>query len=265
MPLQRMRMTYRREGPMKFLSLLDMQRLWLRAFRRADVPLAYTEGFSPRPRFSFAAALPVGVTGEAELMDVYLTRRMAPFFFMRAVNRSLPRGVAVTHAEEADVSLPALQALTRSAEYRVTVETDASRDTVEGTARRFLAQPSVPWEQKREGSVRRYDMRPLVEDIRVEDVANGRAVLFMRLRMDMSGAGRAEQVTAALGFAEPPLAVHRVRLVLAKPVDVLAARQTAASTSSSTRADGGPDGPRDDDVGADLRVRPDVRGVTDAP
>ncbi len=248
---------------MKFLSLLDMQRLWLRAFRRADVPLAYTEGFSPGPRFSFAAAMPVGVTGEAELMDVYLTRRMAPFFFSRAVNRSLPQGVAVTHAEEVDAGLPSLQALMRSAEYRVTVETAQSRDQVEDAVRRLLAQSSLPWEQKREGSVRRYDMRPLIEDIRVEEVANARAVLFMRLRMDMSGAGRAEQVTAALGFAELPLAVHRLRLLLAKPVELLAARH-AAPMPSAPRADGGTDAPRHDDVGADPRVRPDVRGVSDA-
>ncbi|MEK7874024.1 MAG: TIGR03936 family radical SAM-associated protein [Chloroflexota bacterium] len=261
MPVQRLRVTYRREGPLKFLSLLDMQRLWVRAFRRADVPLAYTEGFSPRPRFSIAAALPVGVTGEAELMDVYLTRRIAPFFFARAVNRTLPQGVEVIHGEEVEVNLPSLQALTRSAEYRVIVETSAAREEVEDVVRRLLARSSLPWEQKREGSVRHYDLRPLVEDVRVEDVAGGRAVLFMRLKMDMSGAGRAEQVTAALGFAEPPLAVHRVRLILAKPVELLAARH-AAPMPSSPRADG-PDDPQDDVVGADPCVRPDIRGVSD--
>lgn len=226
-PMQRLRITYRRDEPLKFLSHLDLHRLWFRAFRRAGVPLAYTEGFSPHPRLSMAAALPVGVTGEAELMDVYLARRMAPFFFVRAVNRVLPPGSEIVRAEEVDPGLPALQTLMRAAEYRVTVQTDRPGEQVEEAVRRLLAQASLPWEHRREDQVRRYDLRALIEDLRVEQVREGRAVLAMRLKADLSGAGRAEQVTAALGFPAPPSKIHRVRLVLAPPVEVMAGQQAA--------------------------------------
>lgn len=232
--MQRLRITYRRDEPLKFLSHLDLHRLWLRALRRAGVSLAYSEGFSPHPRFSMAAALPVGVTGEAELMDVYLTRRVAPFFFIRAVNPVLPPGCAIVHAEEVAPALPALQTLMRAAEYRVMVETDRPREEVQEAVRRLLAQSSLPWEHKREEEVRRYDLRALVEDVRVEEVKDGRAVLAMRLKADMSGAGRAEQVTAALGFSSPPVKVHRTRLVLAPPVEVMAGQRAAPAPAPST-------------------------------
>ncbi|MBI4307495.1 MAG: DUF2344 domain-containing protein [Chloroflexi bacterium] len=247
--MQRLRVTYRRGEPLKFLSHLDLHRLWFRAFRRAGVPLAYSEGFSAHPRFSIAAALPVSVTGEAELMDVYLTRRLAPFFFMRAVNRVLPPGSEIVHAEEVDLGLPALQALMRAAEYRVTVETDRSKDEIEEAARRLLAQASLPWEHKREDQVRRYDLRALIEDIRVEDVGAGRAVLVMRLKADMSGAGRAEQVTAALGFSAPPLNVHRTRLVLAPPIEVMARQRAAPASAPSGGRTPGPDEALDEGPG----------------
>ena len=61
---------------MKYITHLDMMRFWERALRRADVPLAYSEGFSPHAQISLAAPLAVGTTSEAELMDVFLAEPM---------------------------------------------------------------------------------------------------------------------------------------------------------------------------------------------
>ncbi|UCG84296.1 MAG: DUF2344 domain-containing protein, partial [Dehalococcoidia bacterium] len=72
--MQRLRVTFSRSDSLKFISHLDMMRLWQRALRRADIPLAYSQGFSPHPRLSLAAPLAIGVTSSAELMDVFLQR-----------------------------------------------------------------------------------------------------------------------------------------------------------------------------------------------
>ncbi len=68
--MQRLRTSFSRGEELKFLSHLDLMRLWERAFRRAGISLASSEGFTPHPRISLAAPLSVGTTGQAELMDV---------------------------------------------------------------------------------------------------------------------------------------------------------------------------------------------------
>jgi hypothetical protein len=80
---------------------------------------------------------------------------------------------------------------------------------------RFLAAESVSWEHVRDREVRRYDIRALVQDIRVEGEADGVYRLAMRLRADNTGTGRPEQVAAALGLPQPAR-IHRQRLILAE-------------------------------------------------
>ncbi|PIW40369.1 MAG: hypothetical protein COW22_02130, partial [Chloroflexi bacterium CG15_BIG_FIL_POST_REV_8_21_14_020_46_15] len=76
--MQRLRVRFGRGEEVKFIAHLDIVRFWERAFRRAEIPLAYSQGFTPHPRISLAAPLPVGVTSEFELMDVWLKQWMPP-------------------------------------------------------------------------------------------------------------------------------------------------------------------------------------------
>ena len=70
---QRLRITFTRDETLKYIGHLDMARTWQRIARRADLPLAYSEGFNPQPRMTFAAALPVGCTSDHEEMDMVLS------------------------------------------------------------------------------------------------------------------------------------------------------------------------------------------------
>jgi len=72
--MQRLRIKFSRGEEIKYISHLDLMRCWERALKRADVPLMYSEGFSPHPRISLAAPLALGVTSEAELMDITVSR-----------------------------------------------------------------------------------------------------------------------------------------------------------------------------------------------
>ena len=213
MKVQRLRVTFARGEEVKYISHLDLMRFWERALRRASIPLAYSEGFSPSPRLALAAPLPVGVTSSGELMDVYLTQRVTPQDFVKAVSRQLPPGMAVLEVREVGLGLPSLQSQVRWSEYQVDVPTDRSADDVRRAAADLLAAPSIPWQHQREKEVRRYDLRPLVQDVSVEALEDGRCTLGMRLRTDSQASGRAEQVAAALGF-EAPARIHRRRLVL---------------------------------------------------
>ena len=78
-----------------FISHLDIMRLWERAFNRAGIPLAYSEGFNPHPRISLAVPLALGITSEAELMDIITAREVSPHWFTAALNRVLPSGIKI--------------------------------------------------------------------------------------------------------------------------------------------------------------------------
>src|SRR5512138_414428 len=93
--MQRLRIKFNRGPEIKFISHLDIVRLWQRAFNRAGIEIAYSSGFTPHPRISLAAPLPLGVTSEAELMDVFIIKGVAPHFFVSAVNQQLPPGLKV--------------------------------------------------------------------------------------------------------------------------------------------------------------------------
>ena len=214
MKVQRLRVTFCRGEEVKYITHLDLMRFWERALRRAVIPLAYSQGFSPSPRISLAAPLPVGVTSTGELMDVYLSRRVTPFDFIKTVSQQLPAGIAVRELREVGLGLPSLQSQVRWSEYQVEVSTDRSREEVQAALAQLLAAESLPWKHQRDKEVRHYDLRSLVHDLWLESLADGLCTLGMRLRTDSQGSGRAEQVAAALGFSEPPLRIERSKLIL---------------------------------------------------
>lgn len=211
-----MRVTFSRGEDLKYISHLDLMRLWQRALRRAGVPVAYSEGFSPHPRLSLACPLQVGVTSEAELMDVFLKRRLAPFFFIKALKGKLPRGVDVLGAEEVPLNLPSLQSSMHFAEYRVAIVTEKGPKDVLQAISSFLGRKELPWEHMRDKEARKYDLRALVDDLWPIGFQDSELTLGMRLRADATGTGRPEQVVAAMGLDEEPKSIHRAKLILSR-------------------------------------------------
>jgi len=212
--MQRLRLKFGRGEELKFLSHLDLMRLWERALRRAGLPLAYSEGFTPHPRIALAAPLSVGVTSEAELMDVFLSRWMAPDSFVAQAKKQLPQGLDLPEAWPVGLNIPSLQSQVRFAEYKVEVDTEKARQEVESAVRSLLSAEELPWHHFRDTGARHYDLRALVDNLWLIDCRDSLCVLGMRLRCDARGAGRSEQVTKALGFSQRPKSIHRTKLIL---------------------------------------------------
>jgi len=122
--MQRLRIRFSRGEEIKYISHLDIMRLWERALRRARIPLAYSEGFNPRPRISLAAPLSVGVTSEAELMDIFLSKMVSPHWFTAAVSQQLSRGIEILEVFPIAPVIPSLQSQVRYAEYKVQIGTE---------------------------------------------------------------------------------------------------------------------------------------------
>jgi radical SAM-linked protein len=212
--MQRLRVKFSRGEQLKFISHLDITRLWQRAFIRADIPLSHSQGFNPHPQISLAAPLPVGVTGSAELMDIFCFKNVSPPFFTQAVNRELPEGIRILQTQQVNPELPSLQAQVNFAEYEVTVETKKSKEEIELAITHLLSLSELPWQHKRDTGIRHYDLRVLIDNIWLFEQRDGSMVVGMKLKTGSTGSGRPEQVTLALGFLDYPRSIHRTQLFL---------------------------------------------------
>jgi len=211
--MQRIRIRFSRGEELKFISHLDIMRLWQRALHRAGIPLAYTEGFSPHPRISSAAPLAVGVTSQSELMDVFCANWVSPHSFTAAVSQQLPPGIEMLQVHMIAPTMPSLQSQVSHAEYEVELETDKDQPGVKAALASLLSLEQLPWHHQRDTGTRNYDLRALIDDLWLTDWRRGHCIIGMKLRCDSSGSGRPEQVAAALDFSHPTY-IRRTKLIL---------------------------------------------------
>lgn len=212
--MQCLRLKFSRGEEVKYISHLGLMRLWERALRRAEVPLAYSEGFTPHPRLSLAAPLPIGVTSEAELMDIILQKPLSPYSLIRTMAQQLPRGIDILEVQQIPSGVPSLQSQLRYAEYRVEVKASRSLEEMQAAIVTLLRTESLPWQHMRDTGLRHYDLRALIDHLWVVGWNDSIFTLGMRLRCSSQGSGRPEQVTLALGLTDYPDSIHRTKLLL---------------------------------------------------
>lgn len=208
--MQRLRITFSKTASMRYTGHLDLHVAWERTFRRARLPLAYSQGFHPQPKIQLASALPLGFTSECELVDIWLEEARDLAEVEAALKSAAPPGLPIHAVAEAPLLSPPLQVLLRSSEFRVTVPATYSADELQTRIEQLLAQTEI----KRVRREKEYDLRPLVEDLAWEASANPSHTVFMRLAAREAATGRPEEVLAVLGLEANTARVHRVRLIL---------------------------------------------------
>jgi radical SAM-linked protein len=205
----RLRVTFSKAGLLAYTSHLDLMRVWERSLRRAGVPLAYSGGFNPRPKLQLAGALPLGHSGEAELLDVWLEEPLSVEGFAKALATVLPEGLEIGQVRRVDLKEPAMQTRLLAVEYQVEVEWDEPAAKVEIRLEQALAATELPHERRG----RRYNLRPLIERLWLEEATEGKVALGMRLAAREKATARPEAVLEALGMGEPFARYHRRRLI----------------------------------------------------
>lgn len=211
--LARYRLQYGRDERLIYVSHLDLMRFWERAFRRARIPLAYTEGFTPHPRISLAAPLALGISSEEELLDVFLQIMIPIASLLESLKKQIPPGTSLFRVWRLPVEAPSLQSQTMFADYLVNIQTNKSEEEIEEAIQSFLIKQEIPWQHSRDTGPRHYDLRSLVKELRFISCQKGQCTLRMKLKADATGSGRPEQVALALGF-EYPRSIHRTRLII---------------------------------------------------
>jgi radical SAM-linked protein len=201
----RIRITFIKQGALRYTGHLDLHKLWERAARRAELPLAYSQGFHPQPKMNMAAALPLGFSSRCEVMDIRLERDISLDDLPTRLNGTLPSGLQVVSVQQVDEREPALQTQVAAAEYEVTLTDDVSRSELERRIESVTESKAIP--RERRGKI--YDLRPLIEELRL--VSDDR--IFMRLAAREGATGRPEEVLDVLGIAFEGTRIERTRLV----------------------------------------------------
>jgi len=161
-----LRIRFAKRGPVRFISHRDVARAFERAFRVAEVPVAFTLGFSPRPKVSFGPALAVGYESDAEYLDVECVHEVDADQLAAGVNGALPEGMAVTGIGPLADRAPALQEVITSLAYRVALVPVAD-GVPSAAAAAFLACDELPIEVTRKGERSVEDIRPSVRALAV--------------------------------------------------------------------------------------------------
>jgi len=207
----RLRIFFHKNEAMRFTGHLDLHKTWERIFRRAGLPLAYSQGFHPQPRLNLACALALGFTSQGEVLDAWLEASLLLENVQAELAKSAPPGITIDKIDEMDLKVPALQTQVYSSEYEITFLTPVPE--LDQKLDEILAAKSLP-RQRRDRS---YDLKPLIEDLqRLPDTEEGFGRILTRLAAREGATGRPEELIDALGLIPSQARVHRTRLFFAE-------------------------------------------------
>jgi radical SAM-linked protein len=205
--LTRYRIRFAKTEAMRYSGHLDLMRALERTLRRAGLPLAYSQGFSPHPRLHLAAALPLGFTSRSELADVWLETQIAPEAVLAGLAEAAPPGLVFLAVEVIPLRQPVLQQETSAAQYELRIERPPG-DLGDRLA--VLLDADQIMRVRRD---RPYDLRPLIEEAHL-DIQGDEAVVHLLLSARPGATGRPEEVLEALGIEPAEADVIRTGLLL---------------------------------------------------
>ena len=203
----RYRITFGKTEAMRFTGHLDLHRTWERTFRRAGLPLAYSEGFNPHPKINIGAALPLGCLSRGDLIDAWLERELEPDEVAASLRGAAPPGIEIEAVTRLEATEPVLQGQIEASVYEVTLEGFPEPIEMSRRIEAMMASDHLP-------RVRRdktYDLRPLVEALEFHP---DRSLLRMRLSARQGAVGRPEEVLLSLGLDPARFVSTRVGLIL---------------------------------------------------
>ena len=211
---------YQKGNEIAMISHLDIQRTLQRAFRRAGIPLLYSNGFNPHPQFSFATAAATGMSSKCEWFEVQLSEEMAPEEFVRRANEVMPQGMRVSGAFAAPENYGSLSAKLRAAEYRVELQ------FVEPVLKEKLAETleamltgEIIIQKRTKGGIRPVDMRPYILRVSVGQVEGDQAALLVLGKLQADGGLRVDAFIDALLErldAHAAYEIHRTNMYFAE-------------------------------------------------
>jgi radical SAM-linked protein len=203
----RVRVRYTKVGKIRFIGHRDVARIWERTLRKAGVSVAYSEGFSPRPKLAFGLALPTGAESYAEFLDIDVATEIGAEEFAERIGAALPPGFSVQAVAMVDKQSPSLQEDVIACTWEFTLP-EIGVDDVEQAVASALAADELFLERERKGEKRVDDLRPAIEGLAVR-VVDGEAVLLASLATRPRGMRPSELLAVCFPNAANPDEIAR--------------------------------------------------------
>jgi radical SAM-linked protein len=209
--VQRLRLRYTKRGPLRFASHRDLARALERALRRAEVPMAFSAGFSPHPKISYMGAAPTGAASEAEYFEIGLSARRDPEQVRSALDASLPPGIDVLECVEAVEGSGSLADRLDATRWRIDLP-GVDADELAAAVQELLARDVVMVAKRTKNGTRDVDAREAV--VRAEVAVEAGCAILQVVVRQLTPTVRPDDVMAALAAVadlHPPLPPRAVR------------------------------------------------------
>lgn len=157
----------------KYISHLDMMKMFERALRRSRIPIYYSQGFNPHPQIVFGLPLSVGVTSDAEYVDFELSDDMEPKQFVEALNKQMPEGLKLTEAKVRTTKSNIMASISKATyEVLVTIAQNPEIEEVRENILTFLENKEIFIKKESKGKVRNVDIRPMIHKFSAQNIGN---------------------------------------------------------------------------------------------
>lgn len=210
--MQKLRLRYAKRGPLRFTSHRDVARAFERALRRAGVPMAYSQGFTPHPKISWIGASPTGVASEAEYLEIQVVERVDAVHLVTSLDGVLPRGLDLLEAVSASSS-GSLTERIEASRWRIELP-GVSRERLQEAVDRLLNVDEVQVERLTKHGMRTIDVRPAIVSAEVSGINESYGILELVVRQ-LTPAVRPDDVMSALRVVAalvPPVPAKATRM-----------------------------------------------------
>ena len=183
---------------LRYVSHLDYANLFVRACKRAHLPMAYSEGFNPHMKVAFASALSLGAASDAEYVDFEMTESLAPSEVMRRLGAHLPRGAQIVRLRLLEGKHRALMADVDEARYRISVPYAGDSASIRASVERYNAAESAVWERSTPKKSRMIETKAYVKTPVSFQLENGRLVFWMNLVVTPQGSVKPIEILSVM-------------------------------------------------------------------
>lgn len=207
--MQRVRIHYRKGEELQYIGNLDLHRIWERTFRRAQIKLAYSQGFHPQPRMHQACPLPLGFTSQVELLDFWCDSEETLAELQEKLVKTVQPGIEIIELAYVPLKSPPLQTIVECVVYKVYLDQSHDLDTINEKIEKLNKSDHC----MRERRGKPYDLRSLLISLTL-DPSTQPAIITMQLSALPGATGRPEEVLDELGISPFSVDVVRTDMIL---------------------------------------------------
>ena len=210
----KLRLRFNKEGLARFISHLDLMRTFERAFRRAELPIAFSQGFNPRPKMTFASALSVGISSSSEYLDVEFSEDVSASDVALKLNPALPEGIKVTDVKMADEAISL--SMLNGAKYVVRLAlNEVDLEELKKSTKGLLEQKEIIIEKRTKSGKKLVNIAPFIYSLGLSNCDGSAADIVMSVAIGQQGS------------VAPTMVINELERILCKELEIVSIHREA--------------------------------------